>query len=71
MSHAFPLFATPAVPVGAIRRSLSGMSVREVIEMELDEAYLEMQEEAELEAIRASYANKAGRGARFVHAATY
>lgn len=74
MKHALSMFATPAVPVSTIRHAMPGqqrMSAREAIELELDQTYLEMQEEAELEAIRCAYASKASRSARLGHAAGF
>lgn len=74
MKHALPLFATPAVPVSTMRGAMPGRkntSIRESIELELDDAYAEMQEEAELEHIRATYACKASRRERLDYLATY
>lgn len=74
MRHALPLHATPAVPVPTIRNRMPGQQAptwRERLEMELDEEFLEMQEEAELEAIRAVYAGKASRRIRLDSQATY
>jgi hypothetical protein len=66
---AMPLFATPAVPVNTMSSKI--ISVWEAIERDLDEAYLEMQEEVELQDIRNEYAIKASRECRACYVATH